>query len=64
MRALLLPPHRSAILLPMVTTFYVTYHFFKLFDGFFSVCWWRHDNTMLRTLAAHSASRTVQLLHC
>jgi uncharacterized membrane protein len=27
----------SAILLPIVITFYVTYHFLKLFDGVFSV---------------------------
>jgi uncharacterized membrane protein len=28
---------RSAILLPIVVTFYVTYHFLELFDGLFSV---------------------------
>jgi uncharacterized membrane protein len=27
----------SAILLPIVVTFYVTYHFLQLFDGIFSV---------------------------
>lgn len=27
----------SAILLPIVITFYVTYHFLQLFDGIFSV---------------------------
>jgi hypothetical protein len=36
----------SAILLPIVITFYVTYHFLQLFDGIFSVstadllAWW------------------------